>query len=145
MTQASVQHVITESTEQIPIRPYQLCVSCSHSCCNSLCIMYSFKCLTPGFTWVTHTSSWTWSGNSNFLDYSGRSVRLWSLLTHDAFLWCWGDDVAYVQVLGGQFTVQTQEITETPFYWKLIGLKQRQGGLEDRLKVIQRETEESSK
>lgn len=73
------------------------------------------------------------SGNSNFLDYSGGSVRLWFLLTHNAFLWCWGDDVAYVQVLWGQFTVQTQEITETPFYWKLISLKQRQGGLEDRL------------
>lgn len=54
------------------------------------------------------------------------------LLTHNAFLWCWGDDIAYVQVLRGQFTVQTQEITETPFYWKLISLKQRQGGLGER-------------
>lgn len=37
-------------------------------------------------------------------------------LTHDAFLRCWRDDVAYVQVFGCQFAVQAQKVAETPFY-----------------------------
>lgn len=61
------------------------------------------------------------------------------LLTYDAFLRCRGDDVAYVQVLGGQFTVQTQKVTETPFYSKLISLKQGDGGLKERHKRKDRE------
>lgn len=50
-------------------------------------------------------------------------------LTHNAFLWCRGNDVPYVQILGGQFTVQTQKITETPFNCEVSLLKQRHGGL----------------
>lgn len=50
-------------------------------------------------------------------------------LTHNAFLWCGGDDVADMKVLWGQFTVQTQKITETAFYRKVFIFKQSHGGL----------------
>lgn len=59
-------------------------------------------------------------------------------LTHDAFLWCGGDDVANVKVLWGQFTVQTQKITETAFYGKVFIFKQSHGGLGKRKRERER-------
>lgn len=57
------------------------------------------------------------------------SVPHTSFLTHNAFLRSRGDDVADVQVLGGQFAVQTQKITETSFNGEILLPEQRHGGL----------------
>lgn len=51
-------------------------------------------------------------------------------LTHDAFLRCRRDDVAHVQVLGGQFAVQAQEVAETPLDSKVLALEDGEGCLE---------------
>lgn len=60
-------------------------------------------------------------------------------LTHNAFLWRGGDDVADVKVLWGQFTVQTQEITETAFDGEVFIFKQSHGGLGERHRERERE------
>lgn len=51
-------------------------------------------------------------------------------LTHDAFLRRRRDDVAHVQVLGGQFAVQAQEVAETPLDGEIFAFEQGEGGLE---------------
>lgn len=63
--------------------------------------------------------------------YLSRTAWFCSL-THNALLWSGRHDVTDVEILGGQFTVQTQKITETSFHWEIPLFKQRHGRLRHR-------------
>lgn len=63
--------------------------------------------------------------------FKGKSLALLFKHTHDAFLWCRRDYVANVHVLGSQFAMQSQEITESPFDRKLISTEKVQGCLKE--------------
>lgn len=78
--------------------------------------------------WPTVESA---EGSFRFTDSLGLRLRAAAAqLTHDAFLRCRRDDVAHVQVLGGQFAVQAQEVAETPLDGKVLALEDGEGGLE---------------
>lgn len=64
-------------------------------------------------------------------DYSNLRVAAVPL-THDALLRRRRDDVANVQVLGGQFAVQAQEVAESPLDGEILALEEGEGGLEAR-------------
>lgn len=73
------------------------------------------------------------TGRSQPRDYShsANSLRVAAApLTHDTLLRRRRDDVADVQVLGGQFAVQAQEVAETPLDGKILALEEGEGGLE---------------
>lgn len=96
------------------------------SCCLSLLKCWVTKTYVTSdkqwkniFNRILFVPNWPSKPDGFFVIAAPQERDCVTLLTHNAFLWRWGDDVAYVQVLRGQFTVQTQKITETSLYWKI--------------------------
>lgn len=57
-------------------------------------------------------------------------------LTYDTLLRRRRDNVANVQILGGQFAVEAQEVAEAPFDGKVLALEEGEGGLETQVEKV---------